>query len=431
MIILPSVRQRIASVPLLFRASAVLGAESLTALSYGRTLTAVFTRTDDVPTYGVLDQRGRRGWAAENRPRFVHVQDGSRWVPVLIIEAASENLMHVSQEFTAGPWSYTNVTANAPHIGPDGRQAAARLTATATAASVAAQTRVVAATRAAFSVDVKRGSSATTPNNFVLRNNTSGTDLVGISFDYALGTFAYTSGAAGAAVMRLATSDWYRIMLSATTGITSGDSMRGYVGFAGGVHTAGDNLFAANAQLEARGWPSSPIRVVATTPQSRGAESCYFPVNLTLKPCTIYVRFKELGTGVNVGGNAGICGLGSGDNASIFILTGGAGSYYAIHRQASDIATGGALPVVAFGDMVELRLQILEGGALRLSQSLNGGPEVIAPDSAAQTFFNTTFVQRFYLGSRGPLPDVTGIHSALISEGYPSLTECRDLCEVG
>jgi len=429
MILLSSARQRVTNVPLLFRAHSVLGAETITALSYGRTIAAVMDRAEGM-TFGVVDQRGRRGWASEDRGRIVHCYDGARFVPVLLLEGASTNLLHLSQKFTSGAWGTTNLTVTEDLPGPDGRPSAARLTASATGATVLAQTRVVAATAAAFSVDITRGSSATTPAAFGIRNETTATDLVFVTFDYGTGTVAYTTGASGVAVQRLGASGWYRLLMAARSGITSGDSIRGYVGFSGGVHTGGDNLIASNAQLEARGWPTSPIIVPSTTPQSRVTDTLYFPTALPLKPCTLYLRFVELGTGLD-GANHGVCGLGSGDNASIFLLNGGANTYHAIHRQFSDVSTATVLPSPAFGDMVELRLEVFETGALRLSQALNGGAEVVGAASAAQAFLNAFYVGRFYVGSRGPLAGAIGVHAALVAEGYPSLTECRDLCEVG
>jgi hypothetical protein len=58
---------------------------------------------------------------------------------------------------------------------------------------------------------------------------------------------------------------WWRLQISATSGITSGDVLLAYTGFLGASATAGDNVFIYGAQLEAGSFATSYIPTVAST----------------------------------------------------------------------------------------------------------------------------------------------------------------------
>ena len=158
------------------------------------------------------------------------------------------NLLLQSNDFETS-WTRINITRTLNSIlSPDGNVNGVKITATASAVTTEVQGATVAATAATASVYVKQGTGATTANLFALRNQTTLTDLIVGSLNYSTGVFTYTIGSTGVVVTN-AGNGWWRIALSATTGITSGDTMRLYVGFTGIAQTAGDFLYAYGAQL--------------------------------------------------------------------------------------------------------------------------------------------------------------------------------------
>ena len=184
----------------------------------------------------------------------------------LLIEEARTNLLTYSQDWTNATWSKTNITVTAAATAsPDGTVNAQRLQATATAATNVSTAAIAAtATSASFSVYVKQGSSATTANSFALRNNTTATNLVLGTLNYATGVWTYSTGSTGVTVSN-AGNGWWRLQISASAGITAGDLLIAYTGFLGASATAGDHLFAYGAQLEAGSFATSYIPTVAST----------------------------------------------------------------------------------------------------------------------------------------------------------------------
>jgi len=189
----------------------------------------------------------------------------------LLIEEARTNLLTYSADWSNAVWSKTNVTVTAAATtSPDGTTSAQRLAATAGASTNNVQAATVAATSATYSIYVKQGTGATTANSFALRNNTTATVLVLGTINYSTGAWAYTTGSTGVTVTN-AGNGWWRIQITATSGITSGDSIQCYAGFVGGAQTAGDFLYAWGAQLEAGAFATSYIPTVAST-VSRSAD---------------------------------------------------------------------------------------------------------------------------------------------------------------
>jgi len=184
----------------------------------------------------------------------------------LLVEEARTNLLTYSSDWTNAAWSKTNITVTAAATAsPDGTVNAQKLAATATAvANNLSGSIVVAATSATYSIYVKQGTSATIANTFALRNITTATTLILGTLNYATGVWTYSTGSTGVSVSN-AGNGWWRLQITATTGITSGDSLSVYVGFAGGAATAGDFLYAYGAQLEAGAFATSYTPTVAST----------------------------------------------------------------------------------------------------------------------------------------------------------------------
>ena len=192
----------------------------------------------------------------------------------ILIEEQRTNLLAYSQDWTNAAWAKTNITVTAAATAsPDGTTNAQRLQATATAATnVSTAGIAVAATSASFSVYVKQGSSATTANSFAIRNSTTATNLILGTLNYSTGIWTYSTGSTGVTVSN-AGNGWWRLQISASTGITSGDVIIAYTGFLGASATAGDHLFAYGAQLEAGAFATSYIPTVASQ-VTRSADVC-------------------------------------------------------------------------------------------------------------------------------------------------------------
>jgi hypothetical protein len=181
-------------------------------------------------------------------------------------------LLTYSQDWTNAAWVKTNATITAAATAsPDGTVNAQRLAATTASATLVNTAAIpVAATSATFSVYAKQGTGPTTGNTFALRNNTTATNLVLGTLNYSTGVWTYNIGSTGVTVTN-AGNGWWRIQISATAGITSGDTLIGYVGWGGATPAAGDHLFAYGAQLEAGAFATSYIPTVAST-VSRSAD---------------------------------------------------------------------------------------------------------------------------------------------------------------
>lgn len=93
-----------------------------------------------------------------------------------------------------------------------------------------------------FVVYVKQGSGVTDANSFIVRNNTSATNLLGISFNYSTGAITYNTGSTGASAVALP-NGWWKLQMVVTSGISNGNTMRLYIGYTGLSETAGEHLY--------------------------------------------------------------------------------------------------------------------------------------------------------------------------------------------
>ena len=188
-------------------------------------------------------------------------------------------------------WGNINTTVTST-TAPDGTATASLITATATAVTMVNQpvTGAGSASGNTFSVFVKKGSAATIGNNFILRNDTTSTNLLSVNLNYDTGVITYSTGSSGASVVALA-NGWWRIILTATSGISAGNQLRGYIGFSGASATAGDSMRWWGAQLEAGPFATSYIPTT-TAAATRAAD--LFTIAGTYAPtCSIGIDFKR------------------------------------------------------------------------------------------------------------------------------------------
>lgn len=167
----------------------------------------------------------------------------------------------VSQDFSNAAWNKTNITVTANNsAAPDGTNTATRIAATATASTTLLNQQTATGTTATFTIFVKQGTSATVGNDFTIRNSTTGTSLLGIDLNLATGAFAYTFGSSGASVVACP-GNWWCITLTASTGITAGNSITFLAAFWNSNQNAADHVFLwepqiafANGALYESGW---------------------------------------------------------------------------------------------------------------------------------------------------------------------------------
>lgn len=185
----------------------------------------------------------------------------------------SQNRLLRSEDMSNAVWNNTNVTVTNSVLAPNGTATAFKLLVTGAGATTFNQSASVSATAATFSTFVKQGSGPTEGNKFGLRNSTTATDLVFITFDYATGAVTYTVGASGVVVEPL-WDGWYRLKISATSGITSGNTLIAYNGYTGGAETASKFLYTWGAQLDAAAEATSYVKTTTAVVDTRSV-SCF------------------------------------------------------------------------------------------------------------------------------------------------------------
>lgn len=208
--------------------------------------------------------------AAYYGPRFDY-EPVTKVLRGLLIEEQRVNLLLQSNDFQTS-WTPTNITRTlASTTGPDGTLSGVKIAGTAAVFTELYQDAVVAATSATASVYVKLGTGATIANSFGIRNVTTATNLIIGTLNYSTGVWTYSTGSTGVTVTNVG-NGWWRLQISATASITSGDTIRFYVGYLGATPTAGDFLYAYGAQLEAGAFATSYIPTVGSQ-VTRAADS--------------------------------------------------------------------------------------------------------------------------------------------------------------
>ena len=184
----------------------------------------------------------------------------------LLIEEQRTNLLTYSEQFDNAAWQKTNATVTANSTtAPDGTATADTAAATTAAATaLLQQVAAVASTSAAYSIYIKRGSGDTDANKFLVRNVTTLTNLLEVSVNYATGAITYVTGSSGASIVAVG-NGWWRLTLTVTSGLTSGNTVNVYPCFTGGSETASEFAYIWGAQLEAGAFATSYIPTVAST----------------------------------------------------------------------------------------------------------------------------------------------------------------------
>lgn len=167
------------------------------------------------------------------------------------------NLLLRSQEFdNAGAWGAASSTRT-PNViaAPDGTLTADLITST--GAGQVTQTATATSTSHVFSIFIKVGNAALATTQIILRNTTTATNLCIATLTWA----TMTVTGVGASIYPVG-DGWYRVVTTASAGITVGDSLTCYAGTFSG---AGLTYYVWGAQLESGLIPSPYIATTSAT----------------------------------------------------------------------------------------------------------------------------------------------------------------------
>lgn len=187
----------------------------------------------------------------------------------LLVEEARTSPLLRSQEFANGSWNVGNCTITTGAIsGPDGGSTGSLVTVTATTYTSLYQVLAATAISHTESIYIKRGFRP----DFVigLYNNTTAAGLVFLNYTWGTGVASFTG--TGSYTITEAGDGWFRFSVTATAGITIGNSLNIYAGASGGSCTAGDTWYVFGAQFEAGAFASTYIPTTGA-PVTRTAES--------------------------------------------------------------------------------------------------------------------------------------------------------------
>lgn len=221
----------------------------------------------------------------------------------LLVEEARTNQLLNSSDYTNASWAKTNVVAAVSAVlSPDGT-AAQSLTATAAVATnMIVNTPLVASgTSYTYSVYMRAGTGNTVGNAVLLRNNTTATNLLGVTIDLGTGVLTYTVGATGATSTYVG-NGWWRITLSVSAGITATDGLITYIGWTGGTAAAGDFIYAWGAQLEAGAFPTSYIPTAAAAVTRNADNATITPGAWYNQPSGTIVAVADTNNTAGIGG---------------------------------------------------------------------------------------------------------------------------------
>ena len=188
----------------------------------------------------------------------------------LLREGAATNLLTYSEQFNNGVWSSGSCTRTPNAIAaPDGTMSADRLLSTDVNITF---TRSFTATEVAYcySVFVKRGITGIDATKFLIRNSSTAINLSVCDINWTTKTATYGGPGGGAASMSDVGGGWYRVAVTAVSGISVGNTVTLYCGYSGGGPANAD-VYVWGAQLEVGAVATSYIPTTSV-PVTRAAD---------------------------------------------------------------------------------------------------------------------------------------------------------------
>lgn len=431
-IVLPSARTRISQVPFLFRAADCIDENGIYALSYGKRVAGVFTRSSPKT---IVDQRGQ----------LVRIPNGAVLPSVVggqvsaLLEPASENLCIRSEEFDT--WSRSagvSVTVDAI-AAPDGTTTADLIT---DGGALAANqiNRVVTATgdgEKCMSLYVKAGTAAQTQVGWRDATVAAWRHLVTVTWSAGVPTLSTFTGAGTLYPVEALANGWYRILFSAT-GVVAANTNTFFIYPTGSASAVAGTVYAWGAQAENAVVPSSYIKTEGST-VTRNADVLYFDVPALNPPraMSFYLRGVDRGRPNAASGDSCLLFVGTNESLTdprwaIFRNTIG-GGYQAVHDDGAGISSTAAVGGTAVrGDLIALRGVLGASGTARLGVSINGAAESVSAEASGATLQGAWAGTRLYVNQFGG-----GLHTqfaythVLIAEGVRTMDELRALAGVG
>lgn len=229
-----------------------------------------------------------------NLPRFDY--DPSTLVfRGVLVEEQRTNVAQRSAEMGNAYWNAgSNVSVTSDNVvSPDGTSNADTLSVIANGVvtkAMAGPGPTVTATACTYSLFIKK-LTRTSASYLLLRNSTTATNFTGGVFNYATGTIS-GAGWASAAVR----NGWYRLTYPRTSGITSGDAIRGYLESGAATATAGESWSCWGVSIEDGPFATSCIPTTS-------ASATRYADDLTVSSLAS-IRFNPAGGTLYVSGTA-------------------------------------------------------------------------------------------------------------------------------
>lgn len=415
-VILQGRRARLATVPFLFRASDCLDESGIYALSYGRRVAGVFTRSSPKV---VPDGAGRLVRLPNGMPPLAHIGGAA----ALLLEPQRTNLCTHSEEFDNAAWVKfavgsgvaPSVLANAG-VAPDGSMSADRVTFDAPAAGdqsfIGDNVATVIASLYAESCYVKAWSSADVGKTIVFR------------------------GAGGASYGSVVlTAGWQRLERAETAiDVNSQFSLGLRPGFSGSSSgTVAVLLWGGQFEL---GHASSSYIRTGGTALTRQTDLLYFPYATPPQRMTVYVRGVNRGAYSLSPGNTvkrtlhiGAANVGLDPRLSLYGSDVGYAPMVYDDGVTGQIFSTAVISTPALNDLVEHRGVLRSDGSIVSSARVNSEAEVVGGASAATTVQGAWSAERLYIGGGSGIGALASTH-AVVALGERSMDELLELAGV-
>ena len=404
----------------------------------GDTLSAAtFTRADSGRYYA--KGYGAVTTASTNIARIEYHDtdsDGVRETPSLLLEAGRTNLCLRSETLDNASWTKSDTTISADAAtAPDGVATADAIVEAATTA-----THYINQTFAGLSNDTVYTFSvflkAWSGRDFGSIETRSKANALQITyFDISTGAIG-TNGHTNAFMERLA-SGWYRcsvtrdVATGATTpevniGIADADNSSTYLG------DVTKGIYAWGAQVEAGIGVSAYIPTTSAS-VARAVDQLSFPFVARPQAMTVYARFVERGSVINtpVQGRLFEIGASSPTQPLLRVLVSTGYRAQHVNLAGTSVTTTALGSTPAFGQLVELAVQLSGVGAVTLLQSINGGAVSDSGATSAATLAQTWSDDVLWLNSVGTTtPGLNAFLSVAIVRGIHDMVAMRRIAKV-
>lgn len=188
----------------------------------------------------------------------------------LLIEEQRTNIFTNSGSISFGSAAQFTINTNSV-VAPDGTLTATEYVNKVTGSALSRNFSAPADT-VTFSLFLKKGANyVSSGNKFGFYNNTTGLDIGYLLFNYLTGAVSNVSSSLTYTVKDCG-NGWWRLSVTNTAGISSGNSCNAYFGYDGGASTVGTSTYLWGAQLEAGSFPTSYIKTEASQ-VTRAADS--------------------------------------------------------------------------------------------------------------------------------------------------------------